>query len=156
MPSIEQHLKEARINELTLREPIVVDPKDSLRSVMERMRASKASCVLVCAGGMVAGIFTERDILTRLSAGGMDLGSPIEKVMTANPKTLGPEDRLGTAIKMMTEQGYRHVPLVDENGRGAGLLTAREILTYIAEHFPAEVVNLPPRLHQTPRKAEGG
>jgi len=104
----------------------------------------------------VAGIFTERDILNRLPDDGADLDSPVEKFMTANPKTLRLDDPLAAAIKMMTEQGYRHIPLVDENGDGAGLLTALEILTYIAEHYPAEVVNLPLRLHQTPRRAEGG
>jgi CBS domain-containing protein len=57
---------------------------------------------------------------------------------------------------MMTEQSYRHIPLVDDGGSVVGFVTARDIIVYIAENFPAEVVNLPPELHQTPMRAEGG
>jgi len=156
MPNVDQRLRTASITELTHREPVIVEGSATVRSVVDKMRAERVSCVIVSAGRKVAGIFTERDILNRLPDGGADLDSPVEKFMTANPKTLRLDDPLAAAIKMMTEQGYRHIPLVDENGDGAGLLTALEILTYIAEHYPAEVVNLPLRLHQTPRRAEGG
>jgi hypothetical protein len=45
---------------------------------------------------------------------------------------------------------------VDASGEGVGLLSARDVLTYIAEHFPAEVLNLPSRLHQAIRRMDGG
>jgi len=156
MSDLDQRLRETRIREISLPEPLIVQRGASVRSVVSQMRAGKRSCALICAGRKIEGLFTERDILNRLSTGAVDLDSAIEGVMTARPKTLGPEDRVATAIKMMTQQGYRHVPLVDEHGAGVGLLTALDILTYIAEHYPAEVVNLPLKLDQTPRKAEGG
>jgi len=156
MVDVDTQLKESRIRELTLPEPLVSERGASVRSVVEKMRAGKRSCVLIVSDREVEGLFTERDILNRLSKGGVDWEAPIETVMTANPKTLTPDDRIATAIKMMTDQGYRHVPLVDDQGFEVGLLTAREVLQYIAEHYPAEVLNLPPKLHQTPRRAEGG
>jgi len=55
----------------------------------------------------------------------------------------------------MTERGYRHIPLLDERGRRAGMIAARDVVNYVAEHFPAEVVNLPPRLDQV-FKTPGG
>jgi hypothetical protein len=56
----------------------------------------------------------------------------------------------------MTVHGYRSVPLVDERDRWLGLLSSRNVLRYIAEHFPEAVLNLPPRLNQHLRRAEGG
>jgi CBS domain-containing protein len=56
----------------------------------------------------------------------------------------------------MTAEGYRHIPLLDAEGNGAGLLSARDVLGYIAEHFPAEVLNVSPRLGLVPRRMDGG
>ena len=56
----------------------------------------------------------------------------------------------------MTVHGYRNVPLVDGRGRWLGLLSARNVLRYIAAHFPEAVLNLPPRLDQQLPSPEGG
>lgn len=126
--------------------------RDAIALMQERVRP----CLIVCEGEKVVGIFTERDILYKLTDGKADFTKPIDTVMSPSPATLRPEDPVGTAIRMMTEQSYRHIPLADGAGKCVGFVTARDIIVYIAEHFPTEVMNLPMRLHQTPLRAEGG
>src|SRR5437867_11195164 len=108
------------------------------------MQSRRRPCVLVCDGRKVVGIFTERDLLNRLNLGAVDYTAPVDSVMTPEPRTLSHDDGVADAIRLMTEEGYRHIPLVDAAGLGVGLLSARDILAYIAEHFPTEVLNLPP------------
>lgn len=127
-----------------------------MREAVELMQARRRPCVLVCEERKITGIFTERDVLNRLTSKTIDYTVPIDSVMTPDPKTLRLDERVADAIRMMTVQGYRHIPLVDESGLVAGLLSARDVLVYIAEHYPAEVLNLPPRLHQALRQVSGG
>ena len=73
-----------------------------------------------------------------------------------SPCTLSPNAKVGDAIRLMTEGGYRHIPLVEEDGRSRGLVSARDVVRFIADHFPTEVYNLPPGFRQRIRTCEGG
>lgn len=110
-------------------------------------------------GGLrVVGIFTERDYLDKLSREGVDHDRPIDEVMTADPRVVSPEDTIDQAIMWMIRGGYRHLPVVDGAGILVGLVSTTDIIAYLAEFFPVEVYNLPPRLHQDERIStrEGG
>jgi CBS domain-containing protein len=61
----------------------------------------------------------------------------------------------GEALALTDRGGYRHVPLVDGQGRPLGVLRQQDILAYLAEAFPEEILNLPPRPHQRMPGAEG-
>jgi CBS domain-containing protein len=154
--ALEETLPHLLIRDISLPEPLIVQRGSTLRTTIEAMQTARRPCALVCEGRRIAGIFTERDILDRLMLGAVDYGVPIDAVMTPDPRTLLLDDRVGDAIRLMTREGHRHIPLVDAEGLGAGLLSARDILGYIAEHFPTEVLNLPPRLHQSMRRMDGG
>ncbi|MGH9749343.1 MAG: CBS domain-containing protein [Candidatus Polarisedimenticolia bacterium] len=154
--TIEEALREERLTNLVLSHPACVAPGTSLRDTLGLMREEEAGCVLVCEGDRLVGIFTERDVLDRLLGRGLDEDQPIERHMTRDPDALRLDDTLGDAVRLMTERGYRHIPILDRAGRGAGLVAASDIVRYIAEHYPAEVVNLPPALHQTFITPEGG
>jgi CBS domain-containing protein len=83
-----------------------------------------------------------------------DLDVPIEKVMTRDPDTLSPNDSVGKAISKISLTGYR-LPIVDGGGRPLGVLRMRDILHYLAEHFPGVVYTLPPKPHHTMQEREG-
>lgn len=153
--TIEQALRDERLGSLPLSDPACVPRGTSLRETLRLMREEEVGCVLVCDGEGLVGIFTERDVLNKLICSGVSESEPVDRFMTPSPAFLTPSDRLGDAVKMMTERGYRHIPLLDERGRRAGLIAARDIVNYVAEHFPAEVVNLPPRLDQVFKTPEG-
>ncbi|MBY0458338.1 MAG: CBS domain-containing protein, partial [Gemmataceae bacterium] len=59
------------------------------------------------------------------------------------------------AVERMQKGGYRHVPVVDEDNRPVGVLSAKRIVHYLVEHFPATVYNLPPDPDRVPDTAEG-
>jgi CBS domain-containing protein len=153
--TIEEALRHEKLGNLPLSNPASVPPGTSLETTLRLMREQVAGCVLVCDGDALVGILTERDVLNKLIGSGVSESEAVDRFMTRNPETLTLRHTLGDAVRMMTEHGYRHIPLRDERGRRAGLVAARDIVHYIAEHFPAEVVNLPPLLHQVFNTPEG-
>ncbi|MGB6336525.1 MAG: CBS domain-containing protein, partial [Thermoanaerobaculia bacterium] len=86
----------------------------------------------------------------------LEASTPIEQLMTPDPVTLGIDEGLAAAIKIMVDGGYRHIPILDNKGNTAGVITSREILRHIADHMPETVLNLPPRLHQELHRPDGG
>lgn len=153
--TIEQALRDERLGSLPLSDPAWVPRGTSLRETLRLMRDEGIGCILVCDGERLVGILTERDVLNKLIGSGVSESDAVDAFMTSDPACLTPRHTLGDAVRLMTERGYRHIPLLDERGRRAGMIAARDIVNYIAEHFPAEVVNLPPRLHQVFHTPEG-
>jgi CBS domain-containing protein len=152
---IEHIVRDVRIEELGTPSCPPVTPSTPLGEVYRLLEEQHRGAVVVCESGRVEGIFSERDVLYRTSLEGIDPSTPVGEVMSRRPVTLTPRHRVAEAIRVMIEGGYRNVPLADENGREAGLLTSRDILEFIAGHFPEVVLNLPPRLHQKMAHSEG-
>lgn len=120
------------------------------------MKEHRIGCVLVEDGGKLVGIFTERDILTKLVGTGYDPAKvAVDGAMTRDPETLTPEDPIAFALQQMSIGGYRHVPLVDPDGHAVGILSVKDIVDYLTEHFPREILNLPPEPGRQPRIPEG-
>ena len=153
---IEETLGDVRISELRLEVGGAVAPETPIGEVYELLHRQRHNAAVVCDGDEVVGIFTQRDILYRTALEAPDPETPIGELMTAEPFTLQIDQKLADAIHAMTVHGYRNVPLVDGRGRWLGLLSSRNVLRFIAEHFPEAVLNLPPRLNQRLRRAEGG
>jgi CBS domain-containing protein len=137
----------------TLAERRPVDQPETIRGMLEH-----ASVILTArAGGRLVGIFTERDVVLRILGArpAADPARPIREFMTPDPDALHPDSPLGVALELMERRRLHGVPLVDDKGMVAGHLDARDVLEYIAEAFPQEVLNLPPRPHQQLEQAEG-
>ena len=64
-------------------------------------------------------------------------------------------DAVAKAISMMSKGGYRRLPIVDEQGRPKGIVTAEGIMRYLAEHIPTVIYNLPPEPHHATQEREG-
>lgn len=154
--SIEEILRDVRIDEVALRPAVRTGPETVLGEVYRLLETSPHGAVLICEGDEVRGIFTERDVLHRTALEGIPAETPIGDLMTRDPVCLEPHARLAEAVAVMTERGYRHIPLVDGKGCYMGLLASRNVLRFIGDHFPEAVLNLPPRLHQRMLTPEGG
>lgn len=144
--SIETELLERPIGALPHhRKPIQLDRRASLRSVIERMNQERTGCVLIVDDGRLSGVFTERDVLTKLVDKDIDIDrTPVEDLMTPDPECLTLDDGIAYALNKMTVGGFRHIPLVDGHGRPAGIVAMRNIVEYLVELFPRGVLNLPP------------
>jgi CBS domain-containing protein len=92
----------------------------------------------------VVGIFTERDLVNRALAVKGYAKAPVSRFMTKDPETLRPADSVAYAINKMSVGRFRHVPLVDDAGRPAGMISIRDIADLIVELCPEEILNLPP------------
>ncbi len=141
----------------TLKPPVCVAQGTSLRVAIERMNESGVGCVLVEDQGRLCGIFTERDVLTKVVGKPFDLDSEqVQTFMTPDPEVLSPDDRVSFALNLMTVGGFRHVPLVDKEGRPAGVVSMRNVVDYMVEVFRTEVLNLPPSPRHLVHSREGG
>ncbi len=144
------------LQELPLEEPVFVSPSTPVRAAVALMRDGSRSCVLAVEGGRLAGIFTERDVLTKCMEDGFDWNQPLDAgLLTRNPRTVDPARTVGEAVAIMQQHHYRTLPVV-EDGRIAGLIRLGDLLTHLAEAYPEEVLNLPPRPHQVMERPEGG
>lgn len=154
--SIEEILQDVRIDEIPLKSPMQAPPETPLEEAYALLEASPHGAILVCEEDGLRGIFSERDVLNRTALEALDPKTPIGELMTPDPVSIAGNDLVSTAIRLMTEQGYRHLPLTDLGGCCEGLLASRDILRFVADHFPEAILNLPPRLHQQMLSAEGG
>src|SRR5262245_10459398 len=153
--SIADKLSEVKIRRLPLRQPAMVERNASIRETVEAMKARRLGCALVCEQGELVGLFTERDLLNRVIGEPVSYTTAVEQVMTANPARLSMDDSVFAAMRLMREGDYRNVPLVDGQGVAAGVVTVRDLVTFFAEHFPKEALNLPPDHDQLMLHAEG-
>ncbi|MCI0346876.1 MAG: CBS domain-containing protein [Chloroflexi bacterium] len=106
-------------------------------------------------GSRLLGVLTERDIFAKLVGADADLTRPVEALMIEHPWTLHLDEPVSHAIELMQAGRYRNVPLVDEAGNLVGVVRPVDVLKYLAEAFPEELLNLPPRPHQRMKESEG-
>lgn len=141
----------------TLRPPVCVDPDASVRYAIDAMNEHRTGCVLVAEDDRLVGIFTERDVLTRIVPETTDIDTTrVSEVMTADPECLTLDDGIAYALNMMSVGGFRHIPLVDAERSPTGIVAMRDIVDFIVDLFPKEVLNLPPSpAHGIAREREG-
>jgi CBS domain-containing protein len=152
---LSRNLKVDSVSRLDPTEPRTIDADATAADAVAAMREWSVGCLLVTEHGRLVGIFTERDLLTRVLAPGRALDTSIRLCMTADPVTVAPKDSVRTVVKRMQKGGYRHLPVVDEAGRPVGVLSARRVVHYLVEHFPGLVFNLPPDPNRYPETPEG-
>ena len=127
-------------------EPLCVSETVSVEEAVASMMAMRRAAVLVVdAEGSLAGIFTERDVLTRVVAQGRaPAATPVGSVMTRDPDALSTGDRVAYAVNQMSVAGYRTIPLVDADRKPVGVVTVTHIIKWMADLFPEAVLNLRP------------
>ncbi len=151
-------LVEEKLKVLSRREPVMVPSGTTLRNCLVAIRRTGTgdSVFVTDATGRLAGVLTERDIFGRIVGGDVDLDAPVETMMNTRPRRLRLDETVRDAIALMQTGTYRNVPLLDEDDRLVGVVRPQDVLQYLAEAFPEELLNLPPRPHQRMKQAEGG
>jgi CBS domain-containing protein len=146
-----------RLRVLSRRQPVTVLPGTSLADCVRAIqRTGTGDSVFVCdPAGALVGVLTERDVFGRIVGGSVDLSQPVETLMTTEPHTLDLDQTILDAILLMQTGRYRNVPVVDGTGQLVGVVRQSDIIKYLAESFPEELLNLPPRPHQRMKRPEG-
>jgi CBS domain-containing protein len=119
-----------------------VGPDASITECVRVMTAGKIGAVLVSEGGRLIGIFTERDALNKVLAGNLDPGhTKVSEVMTKDPYCIDPTTTVGTAMQVITERRFRHLPVVD-NGKVLGVVSSGDLTRWLVQDQLGEVQEL--------------
>lgn len=143
------------LRSVALDPPLSVTADTSLRAVVDTMRNSDTDYVLVTKEEILAGIFTEHDLLNRAANPDGIPDAPVGKFMSSDPTVLDVARPIGDALDAMAEGHCRHLPISDGERGCIGVLTSYNVLHFLAELLPGSILNLPPRPHQTIRAPDG-
>ena len=139
---LDQRMIREPIRLLNPRTPLALAPSATCRDAIRVMREHRIGCVLVVEDEHLLGIFTERDILLKLEQA--DVDRPVRELMTADPEVLPVDAPIVYALNKMSVGGFRHVPLVDEAQRPVGIVSVKDIIDYIVDFFPNDVLTVAP------------
>ena len=108
---------------------ITVRPSTPVSEAISLLKEYNLGAVVVSNDGMqISGILTERDVVRRLVDGTDFLDSPVSAVMTREVLTCRPAESVQSLMNTMTEQRIRHLPVVDDSGKLAGLVSIGDVV----------------------------
>lgn len=106
--------------------PIEASVADAIRMMLDK---NSGAAAVVDSEGRVAGIFTERDVLRKLALSGRDPEkTPLREFMTEAVELATTATTAGEALGTMVERHYRHLPVIDDDGKLLGMLSIRHVL----------------------------
>jgi signal-transduction protein with cAMP-binding, CBS, and nucleotidyltransferase domain len=132
---------------LRARKPLVFSRHESATDAMRAMQAEHRGCVLITGDGTSAspleGIFTERDVLFRIVDRGRNPATlPLADVMTPDPDRAKVTQPIGAVLHMMNVGGFRHIPVVDEEDHPVFVVSVKDVVQFLVDAFPREILNL--------------
>jgi len=114
-------------------------PGATVAQAVGLMAEHHVGAVLVEEAGRVVGVFTERDLVTRVVARGLLADdTKLTEVMTVAPETARPEDTVGSALERMSRGGYRHLPVVEEE-KLVGMVSMRDLFRAVNEQLEEDL-----------------
>ena len=120
-------------------EPVTAPADTTVQEAARLMKEHNIGALMVVEGDQLAGVFTERDALFRVLAGGLDASTQLSSVMTSSPTTIAPDSPFTAALHVMHEGHFRHLPVVEE-GRVIGVISVRDALGPELESFVYEML----------------
>ena len=124
-------LMQDQVGDIKLTPPITASADEPVEVVVRRMREARHGCVQIMDGDEQIGIFTERDVMSRMLIPGRDpAATAVGEVMTHGPTTLSLGSPPAHAIHRMVSQGFRHLPITS-GGKLVGSISVRDLLRYI-------------------------
>lgn len=127
---------EDNLSQLDQEETISVAPDTPVLEVARLMKNSNSGCALVLDGARLVGIFTEHDVLLKMTEGSANFRLSNEEVtvkalMSPDPETLHEKDSVAEALNKMSLGRYRHIPFRKSDGSYA-VASIKSVLKYIA------------------------
>ncbi len=153
-PIFDASLLREPLHVMPTRSPVILSKAASATEAMREMQRQHRGCVLVTEDGSarsrLVGIFTERDVLLRIIDRGRNPATlELAEVMTPEPECLPSHSQIAWVLNIMSVGGLRHVPVVDEHGRPVAVVSVRDVVQFLVDAFPAEILNLPPDFSPT-------
>ncbi|HEY4606367.1 MAG TPA: CBS domain-containing protein [Acidimicrobiia bacterium] len=121
-----------RLGDLVGDAPHVCGPDTTLFEAAVAMEGSDLGSLAVVEGMELVGLVTERDI-RRSVAEGVGSDTPVSTVMSGEPDTFDPDLDVWDAAAWIVESGYRHLPVIDDEGSLLGVVSIRDLLKALVE-----------------------
>jgi CBS domain-containing protein len=116
-----------RLGDLLGDAPHVCGPDTTVLEAAIAMEGSDLGSLAVVEGMVLVGLVTERDI-RRSVAEGMGADTPVSSLMSGDPDTFDPDLDVWDAAAWIAESGYRHLPVMDDEGTLLGVVSLRDLL----------------------------
>ncbi len=121
----------------------------TVRDAASLMAKRHIGAVLVMEGARLIGIFTERDLMSRVVAAGIDPDkTPIGQVMTRNPDTIAGDEAAIEAVRKMQRFGYRHLPVVN-GAQVVGIISVRDLYAAVLDELAEDIKDRDAFIHGT-------
>lgn len=144
-----QQSLEKPLSRIIQRKPVTCAPDTPIRQALETIQANKISAIVVARDEKPVGVFTVRDLISRVVLPGTPLDTPIHRLMTPDPVFLAPSDHAFEAALLMAQRGFRHILVVDRD-RLVGVVSEKDLfslqrvgVTRISSHIRAAEGLLP-------------
>jgi len=132
------------ISKINLQRAAVVQSGTTIVEAVREMKLNHIGCVLVTdKPGELIGILSNGDLLHEFVGTTLPGDTPVDAIMTRDPFTETPALTVQDALELFYSKPFRHLPIMQEN-RIEGILSIRGLISFISEHLPLEVMNLPP------------
>ncbi|MCA9184113.1 MAG: CBS domain-containing protein [Pirellulaceae bacterium] len=133
---LERSLAEEPITAIQTQPFVEVESGVTVREAIRTLHSLKVSSLLVVDGGKLVGIFTERDVLERVAERFEELADhPVDEVMTENPLVVYETDKAAAGLSAIAVAGYRHVPVLNVEGRPVGIVSPHRVLAFVKDHL---------------------
>jgi CBS domain-containing protein len=153
---LESALVTITLSDVVEHTPLLVDADATLAAVIEAMQRENRGTVLIVEAGKLVGIFTERDVLMKVAGRPLDLHqNKVRLFMTRDPVCLPADSPVAFALNRMVIEGFRHIPVVDDDNRPVAEVSMRNLIEYLSDFFNRDVLNLPPYPQIKSVKREG-
>ena len=116
----------SRVREVMNETLYTVSPSTTVGEAVALMAQHRVGSMLVMDRTKLAGIFTERDTVRAISQSHDAPSHEVSSWMTREPMTIGPDEQVEDALKTMLDNGFRHLPVV-ENGEVIGIVSIRDL-----------------------------
>ena len=116
-----------RCREIMTRELRTATRETTLQEAAAIMRDGDVGAVPVVEDGRLVGILTDRDIVVRCVADGKDASTPVGEAMTTDIFSVGPDDFVFEAVRLMGDKQIRRIPVLSEDGRLAGIISMADV-----------------------------
>ena len=118
----------AAVAEVMNKSVVTVDPTSSIGEAAEKMIEAGVGAVVVMEDmARIVGIVTERDLMRAVAQRARAAEAKVRQWMTESVVTIEPETEIKDAAKMMFERNFRHLPVVNKEGRLMGIASLRRL-----------------------------
>ena len=143
------------IGKVDLQRPAVVQTGTTIIDAVKEMKYNQIGCALVVdAAGKLLGILSNGDLMHKFVGSTLPGDTPVDTIMTNNPFSGKPSMTVQEALEIFDSNKFRHLPILSGDSI-EGILSVRGLMTFISEHLPIQVMNLPPDSSLVASQASG-